>query len=50
MGFDKTEALTEAPFLFNLSADQLGKETLNVEILTKSGVETAVHGELNVLE
>ncbi len=49
-GFDKTETRAEAPFLFNIKADQPGKQTLNVEVLTKSGVETAVHGEINVLK
>jgi hypothetical protein len=37
------------PFMFNLSMDRQGKQTLNVEILTKSGVEMAIHSEINVL-
>jgi hypothetical protein len=49
-GFDKIETLSEIPFSFNLLADQPGKQTLNVEILTKSGVKTAVHGEIEVSE
>jgi len=49
-GFDKIETRAEAPFIFNIRADQPGKQTLNVEILTKSGMETAVHVEINVLK
>jgi hypothetical protein len=48
--FNKIEALSQAPFVFNLSADQPGKHTLNVEFLSKSGVKTAVHGDINVVE
>jgi hypothetical protein len=48
--FNKIETLSQAPFVFNLSADQPGKHTLNVEFLSKSGVKTAVHGDINVVE
>ena len=49
-GFNKIETLSQAPFVFDLSADRPGKHTLNVEFLTKSGVKTAVHGDINVIE
>ena len=49
-GFEKTETLMQSPFIFNLSADRTGKETLNVEILAKSGIKTAIHGEISVME
>ena len=49
-GFEKTETLMESPFVFNQLADRTGKESFNVEILAKSGVKTAIHGEISVME
>jgi arylsulfatase A-like enzyme len=48
--FDRTETLTEPPFMFHFPVDKPGKETLNVEVLTVSGMEIAVHGEINVFK
>jgi len=49
LGFNKLETVSEDPYVFSLPLDQPGQHTVNLEILSSSGIVTAIHGEIKVL-
>ncbi len=48
IGFNKIETISKPPFSFSINPDKPGKHTLNLEYISKTGVVTAVHGDILV--
>jgi hypothetical protein len=50
LGFEEIEMKTEAPFAFSMLAVQPGRQTINLELLSETGIVTSVHGEILVFQ
>jgi arylsulfatase A-like enzyme len=48
LGFDKIDTKKKPPFSFSINPAQQGKYTINVELMSKSGTITVVHGDIVV--
>lgn len=47
-GFEEIETVNNTPFNFLITATEIGRNTINVEFISKDGIVNAIHGDILV--